>query len=303
MRCDIRRNLGAATAALGLLLANGGSAAEPPVLWQIGAPDRGNAEFALAPADFAKFAEDGFFVVGVSKPGTAWPYVHPGPEDAWAGGRAHTFTVVFGVGAVPAAEGNCRLVLDLLDTHYGHAPQLTIEINGRAFERALPKGAGDESVHGQPAKGRPHQCVVEFPVSLLHAGANQVLLTVHAGSWLLYDAVTLETPAGVAGAPVENLTVLRSVRTTPAVVERDGRLYQPLELTLLHTGAALEAEVRVDGRATAASRCGRACRPSRRSRRRWSGPPRRPGNSPPRARRSRAGRWISPRCASGPCTC
>ena len=42
--------------------------AESKILWQIGKADASNAEFALAPGGYAKFKQDGFFVVGQSDP-------------------------------------------------------------------------------------------------------------------------------------------------------------------------------------------------------------------------------------------
>src|SRR5664279_2600442 len=51
-------------------------ASETKTVWQIGTRDRNNAEFALAPHGYDHFAADGFFVVRLSDPKTAWPYVH-----------------------------------------------------------------------------------------------------------------------------------------------------------------------------------------------------------------------------------
>ena len=42
------------------------------------------------------------------------PYVQPGPVDAWAGSRQHTFTILFHLDAV-ASEGDCLLEVDLVD--------------------------------------------------------------------------------------------------------------------------------------------------------------------------------------------
>ena len=71
-----------------LLASLAGLAAEPTALWQIGQRDTNTAEFALGPAGYRSFADDGFFIVGRSDARQDWPYVHPGPEDVWAGGRA-----------------------------------------------------------------------------------------------------------------------------------------------------------------------------------------------------------------------
>jgi hypothetical protein len=44
-----------------------GSAGAFQMLWQIGTPDHGDAEFALAPQGYKDFRADGFFVVGNSE--------------------------------------------------------------------------------------------------------------------------------------------------------------------------------------------------------------------------------------------
>ncbi|MBN1125947.1 MAG: hypothetical protein JXA82_13140, partial [Sedimentisphaerales bacterium] len=65
-------------------------------LWQIGADDNNTAEFALGPAGHgeysARFGPGSLFVVGKSDPKEDWAYIQPGPEDAWAGNKSHTFT-------------------------------------------------------------------------------------------------------------------------------------------------------------------------------------------------------------------
>ena len=48
------------------LLTTPGRAAQAAALWQIGKPDNGNTEFALAPSGYNQFKNDGFFVVGES---------------------------------------------------------------------------------------------------------------------------------------------------------------------------------------------------------------------------------------------
>ena len=85
------------------------------LLWEIGEADDSGAEFALAPGGYGDFKEDGYYGVGHSAPGRDWPYVHPGPSDVWAGGRPHTFRIVFAVPETPA-DGTCVVHFDLLDT-------------------------------------------------------------------------------------------------------------------------------------------------------------------------------------------
>jgi hypothetical protein len=219
-------------------------AAETKTLWQIGIQDRNDAEFALAPNGYDQFAEDGFFIVGQSDAKLAWPYVHPGPADAWAGSRPHTFTILFGIDRV-VSPGACRLVLDLLDTHYRSAPKLRLEVNGQAFERTLPVGASDAALRGDPAAGKPCQVTLDFPAALLRAGNNELRLTSIAGSWFLYDRLALETPAAVEAGAVREMTSLISARPQPGVVERGGKSYQRIITSIVHAGEAKEVTVRV----------------------------------------------------------
>ena len=215
------------------------TAAETKALWQIGTKDLNNAEFALAPKGYNRFAEDGFFIVGQSDAKTAWPYVHPGPIDAWAGSQPHTFTVLFGVeGAV--SQGTCRLVLDVIDTYHNLPPTLRVEVNGQAFERALPAGASDASIFGDPAAGKPCQVTIEFPAALLRAGNNQINITSIAGAWFLYDSLALETPAAIKACAVSEVTAMISAQPLPGVVERGGKSYQRIATTVMHAGGARE---------------------------------------------------------------
>ena len=200
-------------AALGAAFGSAAPAHAQTLLWQIGKPDNDDREFALAPQHYDQFREDGFFVVGKSDPARDWPYVHPGPADGWAGGRAHTFIIVFGLQRAPQA-GECKLQLDLVDTQKGVPPALRIHINGHEFRAGLPPGAGDDSVFGDPAKGREHKCDIAFPAELLKAGANEISLTTRSGTWLIYDWLGLEAPAGLELSEVTG-TVLGSLQSPP----------------------------------------------------------------------------------------
>ena len=247
----------ARVAALLALLAGAlGRAAEPvqaaqpgSLLWEIGKSDHDDREFALAPNRYNEFREDGFFVVGQSEPSRDWPYVHPGPADGWAGGRQHTFTVVFGLKSVPAS-GQCKLQVALVDTHSQAPPELRIAVNESDSKSAtqvqVSAGAGDESVFGQPAKGKAFKFEVPFPAKQLRAGANEIAITTLSGSWMLYDWIGLEAPPGVELAEVTG-TVLSSVQSPPVLVERGGQLMQVAQLALRHFGPETQARVRVAG--------------------------------------------------------
>lgn len=221
-------------------------AADGRLLWQIGKPDHNNAEFALAPGGYAQFTNDALFIAGKSDAKQDWPYVQPGPDDAWAGGRQHTFTIIFGV-IQPATNGTCKIIFDLLDTQQQSPPRLQITVNGETFERQLPPGAGDASIEGDPAQGKPCHFEVEFPAALLKDGDNEITITSVSGSWMLYDSVALETPAGIESAPVTSVITVQSLEPRPALLEKNGKMFQPLDLSLLSVGESDEVSVNLDG--------------------------------------------------------
>ncbi len=214
-------------------------------LWSIGQEDNSGAEFALSPNRYGEFAADGFFVVGQSDPKQQWPYVHPGPDDSWAGGKNHTFTIAFGLQAAPSS-GDCRLSIDLVDTQNAIPPRLQIDVNGRKVDHATPKGAGDASVYGDPGRGREHKFLVTFPARQLRSGTNVISITTLSGSWILYDWLGLETPAGCILNEPQG-TFVRGVSSAPMLIERQGQLCQTIRVDLLHLGAAAAATVRVTG--------------------------------------------------------
>lgn len=214
-------------------------------LWTVGTADNDFAEFALAPKSYGEFADDGFFVVGKSDTRQNWPFVHPGPDDGWAGGRSHTFTIAFGLQQAPT-EGSGRLVLDFVDTQNAIPPRLRIEVNGYSFEHATPRGAGDASVYGDATAGREHLCQIEFPAEALREGNNLISVTTLSGSWVLYDCIGLDVSSStVLGEPQG--TLVRRMRTEPRLMERDGELFQTVSIDVLHFGDPGSATVHLPG--------------------------------------------------------
>ncbi len=74
-------------------------AGEPIPIMSVGAMDGKVDEFALAPDGWGKwsdtFQNNVQFRVGVDDPAHTFPFIHPGPMDAWAGHTSHTFTIEF----------------------------------------------------------------------------------------------------------------------------------------------------------------------------------------------------------------
>ena len=232
--------------AAALLIAAVPVATQDAPLFEIGRAGGDGAGLALGPAGYRAFSRDAVYAAGVSTAAEDWPYVHPGPDDSWAGRRVHTFQILFGLASVPAS-GEAELVLDLLDTHNGAPPQIEMAINDVAVgSEQLPAGGGDESVNGRLDRIKRHTVRVRIPAGRFTAGTNRLSITSRKGSWFLYEHLALTMP-GARPAPVADGTLLIGAQAFPAVVERGDRLLQPLTLDVMRVGPSLGVPVRLEG--------------------------------------------------------
>lgn len=218
-------------------------AAQP--LWTIGTADGDDREFASAPSRYVDFARDPVFFIGHSNPRTDWPYVLPGPSDDWAGGKSHTASIEFGINSAPTQP--CNLHLALVDAQNTQPPTLSIKVNGKQFLRQPERGNGDASVEGNPEAGRHQTLDIAIPRQDLLAGVNEISVTTLRGSWILWDAISLDAP-GATLADIE-LTRITNVDSPPVLVRRAGALTQLISVTVVHAGAPVNAIIRV-GRQT-----------------------------------------------------
>lgn len=226
----------------------------PPPLWTLGRPGGGTASFALGPAGWRSFAGDGAVVIGSSDPGRDWPYVHPGPDQGWAGHRVHPFRLLFTLTPAPAtsttaASMTAELVVAALDTSpWTDATALALRLNGApAGWHDVPRGTpGAGPVDGIFTETRPRTFRFPLPAGALRAGLNEAVLTVERGGWIIYEAVALHAP-GFALAPT-TVTHLLEAQPLRALVEaEDGVRRQPLRLRLLRAGGPATVPVCVDG--------------------------------------------------------
>ena len=239
----------AAVVGVAVLLATAGYGQERKqdgrLLWRIGLPDRDYREFAIAghyPEYSARFPKDVVYRIGESDSARDWPFIHPGPQDAWAGSRTHVFRIEFDLATVPA--GACRLTVDLVNSHYASPPLLEINVNDRRTYRVkLPAGGTDEALTN-PAAGRPLSIPILFPAAHLVAGSNFITLTASRGSWLLYDAITLE--GGLAMPRGPQLALVEAGSTMLFRLDR-GKLKQALRVNITNTGLEGQAELELSG--------------------------------------------------------
>ncbi|MFW6722448.1 polysaccharide lyase family protein [Streptomyces sp. MAR4 CNY-716] len=168
---------------------------------RVGGFDHRGLEFALSPnlsAQYpAAFPEDVDFRHGASDPARDWCYLHPGPGDAWAGRREHTFTLRFDLPAAP--ERDLGFALWLIDSHATAAGHAELAVNGRAVRTLEFRGGATRgSLEGDAARSgsvlKPSSYELPLAADLFRAGENVLTLRKTSGSWIAYDALGVFAP-------------------------------------------------------------------------------------------------------------
>lgn len=216
------------------------------VLWQIGEFDNDNMEFSLSPNHFGQYDNPGIFIAGITDPDRSWPYILPGKLDTWAGNGDRPFEVLFHLDRI-TGEGECRLVIDFLDTHSAMPPRVVSALNGHVQEQQAGKGNNDWLMAAQNGSGKENVLTFTFPAAALAEGENRLEISATEGSWALWDALRFIVPEGVkAGEPFPR-TLIRSVKQQQLLLRSEGILLNPVEVEILHTGKADDAILKVDG--------------------------------------------------------
>lgn len=179
------------------------------LLFAIGQPDDSGEEFALAPGSYGefpnRFAGGVLYIAGESQPGKDWPYIHPGPSDAWANSREWTLTVRFTLPdeLASAAGGQALLTVDLVGAHPAGPSQLAVLVNGKEVGLLKPEPGNDAPVYATAKDGEEQILKLAIAAGAFQAGTNELSLRTRGGSWVVYDALRLEFYA--EGIPAEKL--------------------------------------------------------------------------------------------------
>jgi hypothetical protein len=227
------------------------------VLWDIGKVDQSSAGFALAPDEYKRFLEfdfgweDRYFLVGWSDPARDWPYVLPGPADTWGGTwgtsgiRSHVLTILFGLDSV-SSENGATLVVEVTDCHEEKPPLLKVTVNGKPWTFQLKPGGG-KGIETAEMGAQVHQrFTIPIAPSLLRRGGNEIRLTSLQGSWLCFDAVTLQGPEALTLAQPKQAFV-RDVRAADYETGEQGARAQPFLVDVEHLNASPHLRVLLDG--------------------------------------------------------
>ena len=213
-------------------------------VWEIGKPDGSYAEFACAGnyQEMAKrFDKPVVFEAGRSNPAKEWPFIQPGPLDAWSSQHGKPWTIRFNLPDEP--KGTYTLRIEFADVHKLIPPKYRVTIGSRSGDFQLSPGGGDESL-ANPKAGKPQKISLALPAGFFRKGPNQIQLTVIDGSWVQYDAVTLlDNPeAKLPAAEIQSV----SVRPTPFFIQTDGKIRRAVDVGVALTAPAPELAITVE---------------------------------------------------------
>lgn len=128
------------------------------------------------------------FTVGKSR-AREWPFIHPSSHDAWAGSKAHTFTIRFHLEQAPSVP--LYMTIGLVATR--EPSRLTITINRQEIaSQRLPNLPGSANLL-KDASYASKSVPLVFPVAkdVVTNGDNLITVTLDDGSWMIYDYVLL----------------------------------------------------------------------------------------------------------------
>lgn len=227
------------------------------ILWQIGLNDNSASEFALDPDDYQHYIandfgwEDKFFLVGVSNPKSDWPYIIPGTSDNWggtwgtSGWRSSVLNILFGIDKLPESD-NWKLTVDILDANSKDLPLFKITINGKSWKYRIPVINENNSIEGVVGDSSEYLIEIPIPKGLIVLGGNEINLTTLEGSWLKFDQLKLEGPAGTRMTE-NNELYLHGVEAADYEIESGDRYSQPLLTDIRHLSGKPELVVVLDG--------------------------------------------------------
>lgn len=228
------------------------------MIWQIGESDNNSQEFALAPNDYNKFLEKDFgwedrsYVIGHSEAQKDFPYVLPGAEDYWggtsglAGIRPHQLNLLFGIADKPA-NGDWKLIVDILDCNPESPPFLKVSVNGKSWKFRLENGKNAKTLEGDILNTKEQKIEIPIDNQFINEGGNEIILTSLEGGWLVFDQVKLLGPAKSRLLKPKKVFI-RNIIPSEYELQEDKTKFQPLLLDVQHLMGTPEIVVELDGK-------------------------------------------------------
>lgn len=251
-----------------------GSSLNQNTIWKIGENDNQADDMALYPASYEKFLEhdfgyeDRYFLIGKSDTRKEFPFVLPGPKNAWggtgrtAGIRSHFLTLAFELQGVDVADrahknpttSDWELALDLLGVDAIHGSYVKVEINGEPHTfryHAKETGADKSSSTGTTAaRGKSDQPEESKPLApfaqtaekkthiivskgLFKEGYNEIVITSLDGGWIAFDQLILKGPQQVSLKAAADVLIRKVEPANFQTSATGGQATQPLLIDIL----------------------------------------------------------------------
>jgi hypothetical protein len=209
--------------------------AQHHAVWQIGAKDKSAEELALGPFGYKQYATKFgqlpvIYEVGKNKPQTDFPFILPGPDDAWAGNTSKQLYVRFGVKDLPE---NCtaKLELDFVEVHPYVPPTLEIIVNDFRTEVITPAGNDQNYLENRKPNPAILHSEVKLPAGALKNGSNMVSIRSKKGSWLVFDHVCLSAEHQLTlTKPTAGVNIMAAEVKPALVYGKNRELLQPVIL-------------------------------------------------------------------------
>lgn len=226
-------------------------------IWSIGFPDTSAIELQLGPDKYKEFLahdfgyEDRYFLIGKDEAKENFPYVLPGPADAWAGTsgtagwRTHDINLLFTLKDISGTGDT--LEIHLLDNSPQLPPLFKVNINEKQiYTLQLEKGGSDASITGDLSQAKPTHISIPIEKDVLLNGGNQITLSVLQGSWIIFDHIGLNTSSKTQ-LIVPEKAYIRSVNAAHYEILQNGQQIQPLLVDIEHLEGQPKLSVELDG--------------------------------------------------------
>ena len=183
-----------------LLLIFSISCASAAEIWSIGVEDNNYQEFAIA-GNFNEFpnnfSRSPAVQIGSLNAKTDWPYIHPGPADAWAGSKPHTFTIQFDLPQdFVISSSSYELILKGWG-HAGAAPRFDVNLNGwRGVIQTEQNSSRGDAILTNPNAAKSQTFSLVLPCYTVNPTGNVLTLTNSVGAWFIYDCVRFRSTTG-----------------------------------------------------------------------------------------------------------
>ena len=215
----------------------------------IGIHDGKPDEFALSGKSYAEVPKNfpyssAVYNFGESGPDDI-PFVIPGPDDGWAGAVKGTVLIRFRLDGLPDRHKKSDMMtlsVNLVETHPSHIPELEIRLNGYKVQKMVPGGRNSAYLDDFKPAAKNLSLKVSLPLEALKDGENELCIRSVAGSWLVLDNISLDSPVPVRALRPEPGLSFMETASLPALVKGDSGLMHPVRFMIANAGGQTEAE-------------------------------------------------------------